>query len=281
MGELKDKMKMQLKLEGYSPRTIKTYLLHIKQLVAYYGKEPQSITADEIEKYLLYLIDEKQVSHSYVNQAVNAIKYFYGKVLKQPIKIKHLPRPKKSKKLPVVLSEQEVLRILGQIRNLKHQAIIMLIYSAGLRVSEVVRLKIKDIDGDRKMLWVRGGKGAKDRYTLLSEIALETLRNYYKTYRPQEWLFEGQKKGHYSRRSVEKIVEHAIKKAGIHKKASVHTLRHSFATHLLEHGTDIRYIQELLGHSNIKTTQIYTHVAKQQTEKIISPLDQIMKKKGK
>ncbi|HBR10298.1 TPA: integrase [Candidatus Acetothermia bacterium] len=243
----------------------------------YYRKDPRQLAASDIERYLLYLLDEKHVSHSYVNQAVSAIKYFYSKVLKQPMKIAGLPRPKKAKRLPVVLSEQEILKILAQIRSLKHQAIIMLIYSAGLRVSEVVRLKVGDIDGDRKMLRVKGGKGAKDRYTLLSEIALETLRSYYQVSRPREWLFEGQKKGHYSRRSVEKIIEHAIKKAGIQKKASVHTLRHSFATHLLEHGTDIRYIQELLGHSNIKTTQIYTHVAKQQTEEIVSPLDQIMK----
>ncbi|OYD14748.1 recombinase XerC [candidate division WOR-3 bacterium JGI_Cruoil_03_51_56] len=177
------------------------------------------------------------------------------------------------RKLPVVLPEHEVLRILSKIINLKHWAIIMLIYSAGLRVSEIVRLKIRDIDGDRKMLWVRGGKGAKNRYTLLSGIALETLRNYYKAYRPKEWLFGGQRKGHYSRRSVEKIMEHAIKKAGIQKEASVHSLRHSFATHLLENGVDLRYIQELLGHKSSKTTEIYTHVTRKSLLKIKSPLD--------
>lgn len=278
MGELQQRMEERLKLEGYSYRTRKTYIQHIKLFVAYHKKDPRQLAACDVERYLLYLLDEKEVFHSYVNQSVSAIKYFYGKVLNQPLKMASFPRPKKARKLPVVLSEQEVLRILAQIRNLKHQAIIMLIYSAGLRVSEVVRLKVSDIDGDRKMLRVKAGKGAKDRYTLLSEVALETLRNYCKVYRPKEWLFEGQRKGHYSRRSVEKIMENAIKRSGIQKKASVHTLRHSFATHLLEHGTDIRYIQELLGHSNIKTTQIYTHVAKQQTEKITSPLDRIMKK---
>ena len=166
----------------------------------------------------------------------------------------------------------------GQVWRVRRWFAVELGLATGLRVSEVVRLKVSDIDGDRKMLRVKAGKGAKDRYTLLSEVALETLRNYYKVYRPKEWLFEGQRKGHYSRRSVEKIMENAIKRSGIQKKASVHTLRHSFATHLLEHGTDIRYIQELLGHSNIKTTQIYTNVAKQQTEKITSPLGLIMKK---
>ncbi|MCD6169386.1 MAG: tyrosine-type recombinase/integrase [Candidatus Latescibacteria bacterium] len=278
MGELQQRMEERLKLEGYSYGTRKTYIQHMKLFVAYHKKDPRQLAASDVERYLLYLLDEKEVCRSYVNQSVSAIKYFYGKVLNQPVKMAGLPRPKKARKLPVVLSEQEVLRILAQIRNLKHQAIIMLIYSGGLRVSEVVRLKVSDIDGDRKMLRVKAGKGAKDRYTLLSEVALETLRNYYKVYRPKEWLFEGQRKGHYSRRSVEKIMENAIKRTGIQKRASVHTLRHSFATHLLEHGTDIRYIQELLGHSNIKTTQIYTHVAKQQTERIISPLDQIMKK---
>jgi len=188
-------MEERLKLQGYSYGTQKTYLQHMRQFVTYYRKDPRQLAPSNIERYLLYLLDEKHVSHCYVNQAVSAIKYFYGKVLKQPVKIAGLPRPKKVKSLPVVFSEQEILKILAQIRNLKHQAIIMLIYSAGLRVSEVVRLKVNDIDSDRKMLRVKGGKGAKDRYTLSSEIALETLRSYYKVYRPKEWLFEGQKKG--------------------------------------------------------------------------------------
>jgi len=175
-----------------------------------------------------------------------------------------------------VLSKDEVTRLLDSVRNRKHRAILMLVYSAGLRVSEVVRLKLEDIDVRRRLIHIKGSKGRKDRYTLLSSVALEVLRDYYRFYRPRKWLFPGKRKDrHISARAVQKVVTATGKRAGIRKKLTTHTLRHSFATHLLENGTDLRYIQELLGHKSSKTTQIYTHVTRKDLVRIVSPLDRI------
>ncbi|WRQ72941.1 MAG: tyrosine-type recombinase/integrase [Methanosarcinales archaeon Met12] len=180
--------------------------------------------------------------------------------------------------MPVVLSQEEVSQILSSVNNIKHKVILMLIYSAGLRVSEVVKLKPADIDIQRKLIHVKGAKGRKDRYTILSDVAIETLGLYLKMYQPEKWVFPGQKEGlHITTRTVQRIFEDAIKKADIDKEVSVHSLRHSFATHLLESGVDLRYIQELLGHKNSKTTEIYTHVSNKDLSKIKSPLDLIMK----
>jgi site-specific recombinase XerD len=190
-------------------------------------------------------------------------------------------RPRKDKKLPIVLSKEEVAKILSSVDNIKHRAMLMLAYSAGLRVGEIVRLKIEDIDSERMLIHIKGSKGRKDRYTLLSEMALQTLRGYWRQYKPDKWLFEGARAGRYiSTRTVDKILEHACERADIKKDVSVHTLRHSFATHLLEGGTDLRYIQELLGHQSSKTTEIYTHVSTKSIGKIKSPLDTLNLKKG-
>jgi len=189
-----------------------------------------------------------------------------------------LPRPRKERKLPVVLARQDVIRLLESVANIKHRALLMLAYSAGLRVSEVVKLRPEDIDANRHMIRIPGGKGQKDRYTVLSEVALEVLREYWRVYRPKKWLFPGSKEGsHITTRTAEKILENARKKAGIPKHITIHTLRHSFATHLLESGTDLRYIQELLGHKSSKTTEIYTHVSERDIGRIKSPLDTIGK----
>ncbi|MFA4839248.1 MAG: tyrosine-type recombinase/integrase [Candidatus Neomarinimicrobiota bacterium] len=193
-----------------------------------------------------------------------------------PFVIGGLPRPKKEKQLPVVLSQEEVVNIIDSVDNLKHKTLLMLIYSAGLRVGEAVRLKIEDVDSKRKLIYLKSAKGKKDRYTLLSDVALDNLRRYYLVYRPQEYLFEGAEGRKYlSERSIQHVFERAVKNAGIRKDISVHTLRHSFATHLLESGTDLRYIQELLGHTSSKTTEIYTHVSQKSLGRIRSPLDQI------
>jgi site-specific recombinase XerD len=216
-----------------------------------------------------------------LNQAINALKFYYGSMLKKKF-LYEIKRPRKDKKLPVVLSQEEVAKILSSIDNIKHKAILMLVYSAGLRVGEVVRLKPEDIDSTRMLIHIKGAKGRKDRYTLLSEIVLEILREYWRKYKPEKWLFEGARKDRYiTTRTVDKIMEHACEKAGIKKDVSVHTLRHSFATHLLEGGTDLRYIQELLGHQSSKTTEIYTHVSTQSLGKIKSPLDGFKFKKGR
>jgi site-specific recombinase XerD len=201
---------------------------------------------------------------------------------KRPMAIAGVPRPLKEKKLPNVLSQEEVLRIFECVDNLKHKTLLMLIYSAGLRVGEGVKLKISDIDSNRKMIHIHDAKGRKDRYTLLSDAVLVMLREYYKEYRPKEYLFEGAAgRKHLSERSVEHVFERAVKAARIVKPISLHGLRHSFATHLLESGVDLRYIQELLGHNSSKTTEIYTHVSKRQIEKIINPLDNALQSKEK
>ncbi len=266
-----------LALRQYSPKTISTYKSMFRSFMEFYReKELNEITGVEIREYLLYLAEKRKMSQSFQNQAINAIKFYYEQVLGRPNEKYYLHRPRPEHHLPTVLSEEEVSRILKQIKNLKHRCIIFLVYSAGLRLSEVVNLKISDIDSDRKIIHVEQGKGKKDRISLLSDKALIVLREYYKEYKPEAWLFEGPNNhSKYSDRSVQEIFKTALNKSGVRKKASIHTLRHSFATHLLERGTDLRYIQELLGHSSVKTTEIYTHMTRKGLDKIKSPLDNI------
>jgi site-specific recombinase XerD len=217
---------------------------------------------------------ERNVSESYQNISINAIKFYYERVLGGQRKIYFVDRPRREKKLPVVLSTAEIVAVMNCTKNLKHKALLMLIYSAGLRISEAINLKIKDIDSKRMQIRIVSAKGKKDRYTLLSEKALKTLREYYGVYRPIEWVFEGTSgNGPYSSRSIQQILKASVTKAGITKPITVHTLRHSFATHLLEQGTDLRYIQSLLGHGSVKTTEIYTHITTSGFGKIKSPID--------
>ena len=257
----------------YSAKTIKAYIYYNKDLLDFTNKT--EINDSDIKDYLLYLIESKNVSTSTLNSAINALKFYYGTMLKKKF-VYEVKRPKKDKKLPVVLSQEEVEKILLSVDNIKHKAILMLTYSAGLRVSEIVNLKSKDIDSKRMLIYIKMAKGRKDRYVMLSESILQILRDYWKEYRPVEWLFPGQdKEKHITTRTVEKIFSNACEKAKILKPVSIHSLRHSFATHLLENGTDLRYIQELLGHKNIKTTEIYTHVSNKNIAKIKSPLDSL------
>lgn len=272
--------KRELKLKGYSQKTCKTYLWHIKHFLNFCSENQHEGVDPDLRKYLLKLIEEENTSHSFVSQAVSAVKFLYREVLKEPEIIAKLPRPKRERKLPDVLSQQEVVSFIEKIDNLKHRAIFLLVYSAGLRVGEVVRLKPEDIDSDRGLIHVRQGKGRKDRYTILSQTTLEVLRDYFKVYKPVKWLFPGAHPGcHITERAVQKVFEQTCKKAGIKKDVSVHSLRHSFATHLLEGGTDLRYIQELLGHVSSKTTEIYTHVSERDIKRIQSPLDRLNFKK--
>jgi len=277
LKEIIDTMDNELKLNGYSPKTRKAYLGHIKRFIDFNFKVTKDLDGENIRKYLLFLLETKEGTHSYVNQAVSAIKFFFQKVLKQYDIIINIPRPKREYKLPVVLSQQEVFKILNGVENYKHRAILFLTYSAGLRVGEVVRLKVEDISSERKLIHIRQGKGKKDRYTVLSDIALNILREYFKKYSPEKWLFPGEaEEKHLTERTVQRIFEKALLKSGVSKKVSVHSLRHSFATPLLEGGTDLRYIQELLGHKSSKTTEIYTHVSEKDIGKIESPLDRFV-----
>lgn len=271
----------EMRLRNYSHKTIKSYLSCLRSFVKYfYPKHPRDISNDEIKKYLIYLIEEKKWQASTINQMFNALRFLYVELYKTPFIIESVPRPKKEKKLPDVLSQEDVLKIFSCVENLKHKTILMLIYSAGLRVGEAVRLKVTDIDSKRKLIHIRSAKGKKDRYTLLSEFILEQLREYYKKYKPKEFLFEGGNgRIHLAERSIQNVFQRAVAASGIKKKVTVHTLRHSFATHLLESGTDLRYIQELLGHSSSKTTEIYTHVSKRAIENITNPLDKAIRLK--
>ncbi len=267
----------ELRLYGYSSKTIKAYKNHLIKFLSYLNRPLKDASIKNIKDYILCLMGEKGVSHSYVGQAVSALKFYYEEVLKNTDFLVELPRPKKENKLPDVLSQEEVLGILCSIKNPKHKALMLIVYSSGLRVGEVVRLKITDIDSKRMLIHVRDAKGRKDRYTMLSKQALIYLRSYFKVFRPEIWLFPGDKEeSHLSERTAQRIFENACQKSGIIKKVSIHSLRHSFATHLLEEGTDLRYIQELLGHSSSKTTEIYTHVSKRDITKIQSPLDRLM-----
>ncbi len=277
MSEIIEKYNKMLKLKRYSSNTERNYQKAFQYFLSHFSdRDIDNLSKSEIQEYLFNQI-EKGLSPSLQNQYINAIKFYYEKVLGRRKEIYDLPRPRREHKLPAVLSEEEIILIFNQVSNLKHKAILYLIYSSGIRVSELVNLKITDIDSNRNLILIRNSKGKKDRTTLLSQALLKLLREYYQNYKPKEYLFEGQKGGKYSTRSVQNILKMALSKSGIRKHATIHTLRHSFATHLLERGTDLRYIQELLGHSNSKTTEIYTHITKRGLDKIVSPLDNLIK----
>ena len=275
-AEALNALQQKLEIARYSPRTIEAYLNATKHFFLHFpGKHPGDIRTEGIEAYQHHLATVRKVSNSHLNQVVNAVRYYYMNVVGDAQRVTFIERPRQEKKLPLVLSETEVAALLRSVDNLKHRCILMLIYSAGLRLSELVGLDLTDLVTDRHQLLVRGGKGNKDRITLLSPKALETVQTYITAYKPVRHLFEGPNGAAYSPRSVQAIFHRAKDKAGITKPATVHTLRHSFATHLLEKGTDLRYIQTLLGHSSSKTTEIYTHVSTQALGKIRSPLDDL------
>jgi len=263
----------KLELKKYSINTARTYTAMFEGFINHY-KEKDIIDLGEIEirDYVTNKIS-KQVSDSQINQIINSIKFYYEVVLGMPNRFYQIERPKKKDRLPVVLSKEEVKSIINCTTNIKHYCILSVIYSSGLRISELLNLKISDIDSSRMMIRVEDSKGGKDRYTLLSESLLKKLRVYYKEYKPTKYLIEGQGGGQYSTTSIGKILKRACEKAKIRKKVITHTLRHSFATHLLEQGTDLRSIQTLLGHYSIATTEIYTHVANTTMKNIKNPLD--------
>ena len=260
----------------YSQNTIKTYVSYMRSFMQEFSdRNLESITTPEINAYILRLIRTRGISPSQQNQRISAIKFYYEQVLGRKKTYYHLNRPKKEKGLPKILSVEEVELILKHCKNLKHKCILMTLYSGGLRRSELINLKITDIDSKRMLIRITQSKGNKDRHTLLSEKLLKLLRDYYKFYKPAFWLFEGQSGGQYSATSIANIFRKALRKAKIRKHATPHTLRHSFATHLLEQGINLRYIQEILGHSSISTTEIYTHVSSKHLAKIQNPLDNL------
>lgn len=265
-----------MRLKGYSQKTIKAYTGQVSRFLVCKDWDFEIIQVEDINEYILSLIEFRNITNQHIHQTIAALKYFISFIIEKPYIAEQLVYPKRQKKLPMVLSESEVTSILDNVENIKHRAILFTVYSSGLRIGEVVKLKVKDIDKERMLINVSQGKGNKDRFTLLSRVTLDMLRVYVKKYRPVDWLFEGAENGkHITERTVQKIFQNACHKAKISKHVTVHTLRHSFATHLLEGGTDLRYIQEFLGHESSKTTEIYTHVSSNYLSKIQSPLDKL------
>ena len=229
---------------------------------------------EHIKKFISYLVQDRKISSSYQNISVNAIKFYYEKILGWPHTDIKLDQPRKERHLPEVLTRNEVISMISSIINLKHKFVLILLYSTGLRRGELLDLKLGDIDRENMQIWVRGGKGKKDRYVQLGNNTLKVMDEYIKLYNPQEYLIEG-RGDRYSASSVIEIINDAERKAGISKRITPHKFRHSDATHLLEDGVDIRFIQELLGHSSIKTTQIYSHVTDRNIKRIINPFDKM------
>ncbi|MEQ9309856.1 MAG: tyrosine-type recombinase/integrase [Balneolaceae bacterium] len=263
----------KLEIKKYSINTAKIYISHFEKFINHYKEvELTSLNENDIKSYLQILVHQKR-SDSFINQSINAIKFYYEVVLEMPNRFYNVDRPQKKEKLPEVLSMKQVQKMLDITKNIKHKCIIGLLYSSGLRRAELLNLELKDVDSERMLIKVNEGKGLKDRYTLLSEKMLVDLRSYYKAYRPKTFLFESIDAQKYSGSSVGKVVRRTAMKAGIRKNVTPHMLRHSFATHLLENGTDLRYIQTILGHNSSRTTEIYTHVAVNSFRTIKNPLD--------
>lgn len=271
-----------LRLRAYSPNTIRTYTNEFYQLLRLLKEHPvYDLNPEQLRRYMLYAIETEGIKENTAHSRINALKYYFEKVLGRDKFFIEIPRPKKPLTLPKVLGEEELGRLFRSLSNSKHKAILFTTYSAGLRVSEVVNLRIQDIDSDRMQILIKEAKGKKDRYVSLSPILLDILRAYIKTYRPKPifYLFESeQTKTAYPVRTIQRIFQLAKEKAGIKKETGIHSLRHSFATHLLEKGTDIKYIKDLLGHFNIKTTERYLHVSKKELINIPSPLDDLWRK---
>lgn len=264
-----------MRTRNYSQRSITTYVHMLQKLEEYFATSVDEISIEQVKDFLQYSIEKKKVSVSFINQVISAVKLLQHDILGKSWETIRIRRPRMDKRLPIVLSKEEIKSMIETTRNLKHQTLLALTYSAGLRISEVIGLKPSDIDSDRKQIRVLG-KGNKYRYTLLSENTLEMLRTYWRAYKPVRYLFEGQKKGQpFSRTSINKVFKQTCKRAGIKKEATVHSLRHSFATHLLESGVNLKIIQGLLGHSSLRTTSIYLHVTRFDPASIKSPFDEI------
>jgi len=278
MGMLRDQMLMDLQLSGAKPRTQAAYLREVENLAKYFKRSPAELGEAELKQYMLYMINERHLSEGTFRFYVAGLKFFYRTTLKREWPVEKIRHPRSKRTLPVVLDLMEVESLFSVTKNLKHKAMMMITYSSGLRVSETAKLRLTDIDSKRMTVRVSQGKGGKDRYSILSETALEHLRRYWKKYHPTEWLFAGAKgEGHISLSTIQQVFKQAKKRAGITKPASIHTLRHSFATHLIEAGTSLHHVQLLLGHRSPTTTTVYLHISRLNLAQVASPLDKAKK----
>jgi integrase/recombinase XerD len=274
MGDLRERMLQDLTLAGYSPSTIRIYLHYGRSLAKHFMRSPADLGGHEVRHYLLYLLEERKLSHDSYRQAYAAIKFLYTVTLRRPLDVQAIPRHRRQRRLPEVLSGTEVQALLERVESRKYRALLMALYGSGLRVSEACRLRPGDIDSKRGVILVRQGKGGKDRYVMLSQTFLDALRECWQSAPPTEYLFPGRYgRGHIDPASVRATVECAVAAAGIKKRVTPHVLRHSFATHMLELGNDTRVIQELLGHRHIATTAGYTGVSTLHIQRVRSPLD--------
>ena len=282
MTPLRQRMIEDMQLRNLTPETQRNYVHHVAAFAKYFGKSPEALDIEAVRQYQLYLLNERKLSPESINQYISSVKFLYQTTLEMPWTNEYFPRVRRPHKLPVVLSQEEVLAFFDHIPSLKYRAALMTCYGAGLRVSETVALKISDIDSQRKLLRVEQGKGQKDRYAMLSPRLLEVLRRYWRLTQgkspahPQDYLFPSWRKDHHlGTASLQLACREAALRAGIHKRVTVHSLRHAFATHLLENGADIRIIQALLGHSRIDTTARYAAVSPQVVAATVSPLDKL------
>lgn len=278
MGRLRDLMVSDLLLKNYSPKTVENYIRCCRNLAKHYMRPPEQLEEADIRAFLLHLVRERKVSAADLSVHLAAIKFLYRVTLKTPHKVDQIPWPKIPKKLPEVLTKEEVFRLLDNIRSVKYRAIMATAYATGMRISEVCSLRVpEDIDTDRRLIHVRGGKGRKDRSVMLGDRLLTMLREYRKQCPPTgPYLFSGRKPGsHITPASVSNVFNKALRAAGIAKRVTFHTLRHCFATHLLEFGTDLHIIQTLLGHTSIATTTKYTHISSHLIRGTTSPLDRL------
>ena len=278
MTKLREQMLADLQLSGATKRTQEAYLREAGNLAKYFNRSPAELGENELKEYMLYLMKERHLSAGTFRFYVAALKFLYRTTLKREWAVEKIRYPRAKRKLPIVLDLSEVESLFAVTPNLKHKVILMITYSSGLRASETARLKITDIDSKRMMVRISQGKGGKDRYSILSQTTLEHLRQYWRKYHPTEWLFNGaEKDGPISTNSIQQLFYKAKKRAGITKPASVHTLRHSFATHLIEAGTSLHHVQLLLGHRSSTTTTVYLHVSRLNLAQVTSPLDKAVK----
>jgi integrase/recombinase XerD len=276
MTPLRQRMLEDLRIRNYSPLTVRAYIRCVADFAQHFNKPPDKLGSEEIRSYQLFLLNQKRVKLSTYIQSVCALRFFYQNTLHRRIEIDRIPLPRYEKKLPVILSKAEVKALLEAPRNLKHRAMLATMYGAGLRVSEVAKLKVSDLDRERRVIWVRGGKGHKDRQVMLAEPLREVLAAYWKWKRPVEWLFPGKKADcPIATGSVFKLCEAAAQKAGITKPVHPHSLRHAFATHLLDEGVNLLVIQALLGHAHLRTTAGYLHLSDSAVRSTKSPLESL------
>lgn len=276
MTTLRKQFIEQMRLKGYSDRTIKSYVRTVARISLHYHTAADQLTIDQIRAYILKGITEDKLSKPWMNIVISAVKLLFCDVLKREWNRLDLPRPRRSQKVAVILSRDEVGRIINSKTNLKHKAILMLVYSAGLRRNEVRNLKVSDIDSSRMLIHLHTAKGNKERYTILSPLMLDTLRTYYRRYRPVDWLFEGMiPTSAISESTVEAIFKQALRKSEVPKTVGIHSLRHAFATHMLEQGVSLPIIQQMMGHKSLKTTSLYLHVRQHSIQAVQSPLDML------